>query len=115
MTYEELCVDIFNIDPQIRFVAFFSSDSEKIAGGMREGIKSHIPEAVTKLTIDQSFMRWSTRIEMEEWIGLPKYALAEYEKIKRFTFRISKDILLLITTEIGISNDVLIASVLKLI
>lgn len=115
MVYENLCNKIFDIDKQIRFVAVFSSESGKLAGGMRKGIDTLTPESVTILSVEQSFSRWKTRMEMSEWIGIPKYALAEYEKIKRFTFPISKDILLLITTEIGISNDFLISEIKKLI
>ena len=115
MIYENLCDKIFDIDSQIRFVAVFSSYSGKLAGGMRKGLETLTPESVTALSVEQSFLRWSTRMEMSEWIGSPKYALAEYEKLKRFTFPISKDILLLVTTEIGISNDVLISEIKKLI
>lgn len=115
MEYEELCKSIFDIDDQIRFVAVYNSKIEKIAGGMRDGLVNLIPEPITKLTVEQSFMRWSTRLEMKEWIGMPKYALAEYDKVKRFTFHVNHDKLLLISTELGVSNDFLIESIRKLL
>lgn len=115
MEYEELCKKIFNIDSKIRFVAVYSKKSGKIAGGMRNGIKTLIPESITTLSVEQSFMRWGTRLQMEEWIGLPKYALAEYDKIKRFTFHVNDEKLLLVSTELGISNDFLIENICKLL
>lgn len=115
MDYENLCNKIFDMDNQIRFVAIYSKKSGKIAGGMRNGLKTLIPEAITTLSIEQSFMRWETRLQMREWIGLPKYALAEYDKIKRFTFHVNDEKLLLVSTELGISNDFLIGNIRKLI
>lgn len=114
MDYDNLCNKIFDIDNQIRFVAVYSKKSGKIAGGMRNGIKTLIPETITTLSVEQSFMRWETRLKMEEWIGLPKYALAEYDKIKRFTFHVNDEKLLLVSTELGVSNDFLIESIRKL-
>ncbi len=115
MDYDDLCNKIFDIDSQIRFVAIYSKKSGKIAGGMRNGTKTLIPETITTLSVEQSFMRWETRLKMEEWIGLPKYALAEYDKIKRFTFHVNDEKLLLVSTELGISNDFLIENIRKLI
>ncbi|HSB83532.1 MAG TPA: hypothetical protein VLD64_03500 [Nitrosarchaeum sp.] len=115
MEYEELCKKIFDIDSQIRFAAVYNSKIEKIAGGMRNGTSTLIPESITKLTVEQSFMRWNTRLEMKEWIGMPKYALAEYGQVKRLTFHVNHDKLLLVSTELGISNDFLIENICKLL
>jgi hypothetical protein len=115
MEYEKLCSDVLDIDKKIRFAAIYNSKIEQIAGGMRRGVENLTPESITKLSVEQSFMRWHTRLEMNEWIGMPKYALAEYDKIKRFTFHINHEKLLLISTELNISNDFLIEKVRKLI
>ncbi|QLH04422.1 hypothetical protein C5F49_03150 [Nitrosopumilus oxyclinae] len=115
MNYEKLCETIFGLDKQIRFVAVYSKNYEKIAGGMREGTKTLSPESITRLSVEQAFDRWTTRLQMGEYIGAPKYALAEYEKLKRFTFHVGGNALLLISTELGISNDLLIENVLKTI
>ena len=115
MEYEQLCKSIFDIDKQIRFAAVYNSKIEKIAGGIRKGVKTLIPESITELSVEQSFIRWNTRILMEEWIGSPKYALAEYERIKRFTFYLEKDKILLVSTELGMDNNLLINRIRQLI
>ena len=115
MEYEQLCKKIFDIDKNIRFVAIYNSKIEKIAGGMRDGTKTLIPESITKLTVEQSFMRWNTRLKMKDWVGMPKYALAEYDKVKRFTFHVNDEKLLLVSTELGVSNDFLVEQIRKLI
>jgi len=38
MEYEQLCKNVFDMDKQIRFVAVYNSNIEKITGGMRKGI-----------------------------------------------------------------------------
>lgn len=115
MDYEQLCKKILDLDKQIRFAAVFNSDIEKIAGGMRKGIKTLTPESITKLSVEQSFIRRDTRIRMREWIGLPKYALAEYEKIKRFTFYLDDNKLLLVSTELALDSNSFVTAVIKLI
>jgi len=115
MDYEQLCKKIFDMDKQIRFVAIYNSNIEKIAGGIRKGIETLIPESITKLSVEQSFIRRNTRIRMQEWIGLPKYALAEYEKIKRFTFYLENDHLLLVSTELVLDSNLFVTRVSKLI
>lgn len=113
--YEQLCKKILDMDKQIRFAAVYNSNIEKIAGGMREGTKTLIPESVTKLSVEQSFIRRDTRIRMREWIGLPKYALAEYDKIKRFTFYLDDDKLLLVSTELTLDTSLFVAKINQLI
>lgn len=115
MEYEQLCKSIFEIDKQIRFAAVYNSKIEKIAGGIRKGAKTLIPESITKLSVEQSFIRWNTRVLMEEWIGSPKYALAEYEKIKRFTFYLEKDKILLVSAELELDNNLIINRIRQLI
>jgi len=41
MNYEQLGKTIFNLDKQIQFVAAYSRNFDKVAGGMREGTKPH--------------------------------------------------------------------------
>lgn len=115
MEYERLCNSIFNIDKQIRFAAVYNSKIEKVAGGIRKGVKTLIPESITELSVEQSFIRWRTRFLMEDWIGSPKYALAEYEKIKRFTFYLEKDMILLVSAELELDNNLIINKIRQLI
>ncbi len=115
MDYEKLCSQIFEINPKIRFVAVYDFWAERIAGGMREGLDSHLEEKITVNSVNQALLRWKSRKTMEEWIGKTKYAMAEYEKVKRFTFYFNEDELLLISTEANVDNEFIIKSIKKLI
>jgi hypothetical protein len=48
-------------------------------------------------------------------IGKGKYAMAEYEKIKRITVPLESDHLLLVTTEVEADHRTIINNVLKLV
>jgi len=59
--------------------------------------------------------RWQTRKNIEHKIGPAKYALAEYDKIKRISFPIDEKHLLMVTTEIDVNHTNIIREILKLI
>ena len=115
MDYEKLCSQIFKIDPKIRFVAVYDFWAERIAGGMKEGLDSHLAEKITMNSVNQALLRWKSRKTMEEWIGKAKYAMAEYEKVKRLTFYINKNELLLISIEPDTDHGLIIKNIKKLL
>ena len=52
---------------------------------------------------------------MEEWIGKAKYAMAEYEKVKRLTFYFNENELLLVSTEPDADHESVIKNIKKLL
>ena len=115
MDYDKLCSQIFMIDPKIRFASVYDFWAERIAGGMREGLESNLPEKITINSVNQALLRWKSRKTTEEWIGKTKYAMAEYEKVKRFTFYFNENELLLVSTEPDVDNEFIIKCIKKLI
>jgi len=97
--YEKLCSQVLQIDPKIRFASVYNEWAEHIAGGMQEGLDTHLPERITHETVNQAILRWNSRKKMGEWVGKAKYSMAEYEKVKRFTFYLGKSDLLLVSME----------------
>ena len=115
MDFEKVCDEIFKIDPKVRYAAVFDYFATKVAGGMRKGVKSILPESLTKLSVDQAIIRWRSRLALEDWIGLPKYAIAEYDKIKRCIIYLNSEHLLLISTEVEMDGAKLINNVNKIL
>lgn len=62
----------------------------------------------------QALARWALRYSLASKIGQGKYAMAEYEKIKRITFPFD-DHLLLVTTEVDVDHGKIINAILKLV
>ncbi len=115
MDYEKLCSQIFEVDPKIRFAAVYNFWAECLAGGMKKGLDNLLSEKVTKNSINQALLRWKSRKTTEEWIGKAKYAMAEYEKIKRLTFYFNENELLLVSTEPDADHEIIIKNIKKLL
>ncbi len=99
MDYENLCSGILKIDQKIRFVAVYDKWAKLLAGVAKDDIENLLPDKVTHESINQSILRWESRKKMNKWVGKLKYSMAEYEKLKRFTFYLNENYLLLVTTE----------------
>ena len=115
MEYDEICSKILKIDSKIRFVAVYNSWAEKLASQTQEGLEIHLPEKVTKDAVNQALLRWQSRKKMAEWVGVPKYSMAEYEKIKRLTFYLNDSDILLVSTEVNADHNQIINHIQKII
>jgi hypothetical protein len=73
-----------------------------------------MPEETKKSNL-QALARWGLRNSLASRVGKGRYAMAEYEKIKRITFPLENDHLLLVTTEVDGDHNNIIDKVLKLL
>ena len=115
MDYQKLCSDIIGIDPKIRVASVYNNWAEKLGGAIQKDLTIFLPEKLTQDSINQAILRWQYRKGMMEWIGRAKYAMSEYEKIKRFTFYLNESDLLLVTTESDADHGLIIPEIQKLI
>ena len=114
MDYNKLCKDIFELDQKVRFAAICDRTGEIKHGGQREGVRSFLSTEQTRGSIQQAWNRWKLRDAMESSIGKGKFAMAEYEKVRRFTIPVDNEHLLLVSTEVD-SDLNIIYKILKLI
>ena len=103
------------IDSTIRYAAIQNSDGKKISGGFRENISPILSDDELKMMHYYASQRWQTRQNIEHKIGNTKYAMAEYDKLKRITFPINEKYLLMIATEISTNHTNVIKKILELI
>jgi hypothetical protein len=115
MDYAKLCQNILNSDPKIRFAGVCDDTGEIKYGGQREGVKNLLMPEETKKSNLQALARWGLRNSLASRVGKGRYAMAEYEKIKRITFPLENDHLLLVTTEVDGDHNNIIDKVLKLL
>jgi hypothetical protein len=116
MDYGKLCNEILMIDPKIRYAGICNDTGETKYGGQREGVKNLLSSEETKKSNLQALARWGLRNSLSPKVGKGKYAMAEYEKVKRITIPLEYDgHLLLITTEVNANHERIIDHVLKLI
>jgi hypothetical protein len=115
MDFDRLFTDVMKIDSTIRYVAIQTKDGVKIVGGFRENITPILDDEELKMMHYYASQRWNTRKNIEHKIGNTKYAMAEYDKLKRISFPIDDQHLLMLTTETNTDHTNVINKVLELI
>jgi hypothetical protein len=115
MDYSKLCQQIMALDPRVRFAGICDDTGEILYGGQREGVKDLLSREETRRSNLQALARWGLRYTLASKIGRGKYAMAEYENIKRITVPLDNDHLLLVTTEVDLDHEKIINDILKLI
>lgn len=114
MNYEKFCSDILKIDSKIRFAAVFDQWAKKVGGGIREGVKSPLSERAENELVNLLILNWNSRKNISKWLGKTKYTLDEYDTIKRFSFYLGNDYLLLVSSEKELDTDIVVDNVIKL-
>ena len=115
MDFDRLFADVMKMDSTIRYVAIQIRDGVKTVGGFRENITPILDDEELKMMHYYASQRWTTRKNIEHKIGNTKYAMAEYEKLKRISFPIDDQHLLMLTTETNTDHTNVINKVLELI
>ena len=115
MNYSKLCSLILGIEPQIRGVFVYHHSGELLAGGMHNGVESYLPrEEITK-SIHNTISRWQTRESLYPFLGIGKYSITKYEKVKRITFPLNTHAILVVSMEVEADHDIIINKILQLI
>jgi len=115
--YDKLCHDILKLDSQVRFAGICDDTGEIKHGGHRDGVQNLLTSEESRRSNLQALARWGLRNSLSPKIGRGKYAMAEYEKIKRITIPLKggSDHLLVITTEVIADHQKIIDSVFRMI
>ena len=113
--YHQLYQSIIDIDPKIRFVTIINTNGRLVFGGQRDGIKNYLIPEDQKKSLESAYKMWHIRNQFSDFIGKGKYAMAEYQKVKRFTFPINHSHFLYITTEPTVETCSFVENILNLI
>ena len=114
MDYDKFCKEILDSNSKIRFATVYDEWAVKVAGGMREGVTNLLTERRENELVNLSVMDWKARKEMSKWLGKTIYTLAEYDKIKRFSFYLGDDHLLLVSTVKEADTNQIVEKVISL-
>ncbi len=114
MDYENFCSQILKTDPKIRFASVFDQWAKRVGGGMRNGVKSILSEHMENELLNLSIIAWKARKDAAKMLGKTKYSMAEYDKIKRFSFYLGDNHLLLVSTEIDSDTNVVVDEIIEL-
>jgi hypothetical protein len=115
MEFDKLCKDILGLDPKIRFAGVCDDSGEIRYGGQRDGVPNLLSPGEIRRSNLQAMARWALRSSLSSKIGKGRYAISEYQRIKRITFPLAEDCILLVTTEVDANHDELIKNILTMI
>ena len=114
MDYENFCSQILETDPKIRFAKVYDSWSKRVAGGLRKGLHSLLSEHAETELVTLSIINWKAHKDMSKSLGKTIYTLAEHENVKRFSFYLGDDHMLLLSTEKDADTNVVVDEIIKL-
>ena len=114
MDYVNFCSQILDADTKIRSAVVYDTWARKVAGGLREGLESLLSEHAEKELVSLSVINWQSRKNMAKWLGKTIYTLAEHDNVKRFSFYLGDDYLLLLSTEKDADTNEVVDKVIKL-
>jgi len=115
MDFDRLSNDILGLESKIRFAGVCDDSGEIKYGGQREGITNLLSPEETKRSNLQAIARWALRSALSSKVGKGKYAMTEYEKIKRITIPLEQGHLLLVTTEVDADHNKIIRNILSML
>ena len=102
------------IDPKIRFATIFDMNGKVLFSVHREGVKSLLTPEESQRSLQLAINAWMSRNEVSDKIGKGKYALVEYEKLKRITLPLDSENILYITTDVEADHAKIITKALRL-
>lgn len=113
--YYQLYESIIHLDSKIRFVTIIDSNGRLILGGQKEGIRNYLIPEDQKKSLKSASKMWEIRNQFVDFLGKGKYGMAEYEKVKRYTFPLDNTNLLYITTEPELEHNSFVNNIFKLL
>ena len=99
MDLDEFCSGLFQNFPKIRYAAVHHVSSEKLAGGMREGLTSFIDDESHRKRVMGTMLNWLSRNDLKDFAGKTRCIVEHTQNVTLLTFPMSKDKLLLISAE----------------
>lgn len=103
-----------DLDPAIRF-SMVVVNGKKRFGGYRYDVVGVLDSDELTQSIFHAHERMAGRFLAEHKLGRTKYAMAEYEKVKRVTFPLDQKTLLLVSMDTKSNHSKIITKILKTI
>lgn len=114
-SFDQLCVNIFELSSNIRFVGIISGMGDLVAGGMRDGMQSMEDRENSSKLYLEFVLRSEMRKDQDAEFGKTVYSFSEREKIKFAVFPLLRNHLLMVSMEKKESNhDGIIEKILNL-
>lgn len=110
----KLKADVFKIDKDIRFITIIDYKGNLLDSQHREGINSILNKKESKKSLKQIIQFWKDNKILLKKFGHAKFAIVEYEKIKRIIIYLNEKELLYISAEPNCNHKKIISKIQNL-
>ena len=111
MDYEKFCSKIIDSKSKIRFASVYDPWAKRVAGGLRPGVENLLSDSAQNELVNLAVLNWKARKDMSKLLGKTIYTLAEHDTIKRFSFYLGDDHMLLVSSDKAADTNVVVDEV----
>jgi hypothetical protein len=97
--YDQLCKQIIELDPMVRFAGVANSKGELVSGGAKENIDQILSTDEMKMSIHYALQKRDLYTNLAYRIGHERSAVTEYDKVSLISIPINSSDLFMISTE----------------
>ncbi|TRZ79592.1 MAG: hypothetical protein D4R90_03565 [Nitrosopumilales archaeon] len=94
MDKDEVCKQILELEPKVRFAGLINPNGRLIAGGMRNGFASLEDERDNEMLYMELVLRAKMRKEFDKVFGPVKFAMSYRDKLIVMSFPVGDNVLL---------------------
>lgn len=102
---------ILKLSPSIRVVTICDMNGKLVYHARRKVVKNRLSPAESKASLKMSANAWKTRRSLVRKLGKCKYALAEYDKVKRIVMPAGRNHLLYVTCNPNLDHRRIVSKV----
>ena len=99
MDHQHLLDKIMDIDENLRYGTICDMNAKSVCTSKRDGVETFLSPEETQETLQHAVNAWKSRTKHYDKIGKGLYTMAVYEKLRRVTFPLNDDHLLLVTID----------------
>ena len=96
---DELCKQVFDLDPQVRFAGIANSKGVLVAGGQRDNVGSLLTDDDLKMSIHYALQKRDLYTNLVYKLGYERSSITEYDVVTLISIPINSNELFLISTE----------------
>jgi len=99
MSYDELCKNALELDPQIRFAGVLSNTGELLNNAFKEGVEKLLSPEEVRMSFHYTIQRRENVSNLAHKLGKEQSSITKYEMVTMITIPLSGKELLLLSTE----------------
>jgi len=99
MSYDELCKNVLELDPKIRFTGVLNADGELIHDTYKGSIEKLLTAEEIRMSFHYTLQRRENVSNLSHKIGSEKSSITKYDKVTLISIPLNKKELLLLSTE----------------